>query len=126
MQRKGLVSMTGGILTEPIITVRTVERMGPRTLDMTSPSRSTDESMSFNVCTRHGFASLIAGLLPPSPPPKQLICRWKLAFTQSRGYTPDRINVRTYENSNGWLSITGCVHRSVAWDESVSRTNKYS
>jgi hypothetical protein len=33
MQKKGLTSMTGGILTKPMITVWTLERRGPRTRD---------------------------------------------------------------------------------------------
>ena len=68
MQKKGLTSMAGGILTEPMITVRMLERRGPRTRDMTSPSKSTEQSISFKVRTRHGVGLLSRPELPLPPP----------------------------------------------------------
>ena len=51
MQRKGVTSFNGGIVTELMTMVRTLERRGPRTWDMTSPSKSTEELTSFKVWT---------------------------------------------------------------------------
>ena len=74
-------------------------------------------------CTWHGFSSLRPELLLPL---KQLMCHAELTSIQLGRYTPTRVSLLMYKNSNGWFSLTGFVHHSVIWAESVNRLNSCS